>query len=203
MKREKYKRTYNRTTLSDIGTGHSSRAEGREFASVGLQRYVWTSFLYHFDGYGVFRFSFLDFFLHFTPDPYGIRGFQLNVGRYDRFIFVIFIGILWDCRDFAVEMKTGCVGRFLMQTLFYRLTSKRKHLPLPKNAVKENEFIFASLTSLFFSFFYVSVIQIVSFTNRKSQSPLTKIGDKKALISRFLPFFFCRILKIRKAFATL
>ena len=77
----------------------------------------------------------------------------MNVGRYDRFIFVIFIGILWDCRDFAVGMKTGCVGRFLMQTLFYRLTSKRKHLPLPKNAVKENGFIFASLTSLFFSFF--------------------------------------------------
>ncbi|RHO64348.1 hypothetical protein DW085_16355 [Clostridium sp. AF50-3] len=80
-----------------------------------------------------------------------------------------------------------------MQTLLYRLTPKRKHLPLPKNAVKENGFIFASLTSLFFSFFYVSVIQIVSFTNRKSQSPLTKIGDKKALIFRFLPFFFHHI----------
>ena len=40
-----------------------------------------------------------------------------------------------------------------MRTLLYRLTSKRKHLPLPKNAVKENGFIFASLTSLFFSFF--------------------------------------------------
>jgi hypothetical protein len=153
MEKRNHRGTYNRTTLPDIRTGYFPKAEGREFASVGLQRYVWTSFFYHSDGYGIFRFSFLDFFLHFTPDPYGIRGFQLNVGRYDRFIFVIFIGILWDCRDFAVEMKTGCVGRFLMRTLLYRLTSKRKHLPLPKNAIKENGFIFASLTSLFFSFF--------------------------------------------------
>ena len=51
-------------------------------------------------------------------------------------------------------METWCVGRFLMRTLFYRLTSKRKHLPLPKNAVKENGFIFASLTSCYFHFLY-------------------------------------------------
>lgn len=153
MEKRNHRGTYNRTTLSDIGTGYFPGAEGREFASVGLQRYVWTSFFYHFDGSDIHRYSFLDFFLHFPPDPYGIRVFQLNVGRYDRFIFVIFIGILWDCRDFAVGMKTEYVGRFLMRTLFYRLTSKRKHLPLPKNAVKENGFIFASLTSLFFSFF--------------------------------------------------
>ena len=38
----------------------------------------------------MFQHSFLDFFLHFLPDPYGIRGFQLNVWRYDRLIFVIF-----------------------------------------------------------------------------------------------------------------
>ena len=195
--------TYNRTTLSDIGTSHLPRAEGREFASVGLQRYVWTSFSYPSGGYGIFRYSFRDFFLHFPPDPYGIRGFQLNVGRYDRFIFVIFIGILWDCRDFAVGMKTGCVGRFLMQTLFYRLTSKRKHLTLPKNAIKENGFIFASLTSPFFSFFYVSVVQIASFTNRKSQSPLTKIGDKNPLFSDFYPSFFHCASNSRKALATL
>ena len=148
------------------------------------------SFFYHFDGSDIHRYSFRDFFLHFPLDPYGIRGFQLNVGRYDHFIFVIFVWILWDCRAFAVGMKTGCVGRFFMQTLFYMLTSKRKHLTLPKNAIKENGFIFASLTSLFFSFFYVSVIQIASFTNRKSQSPLTKIGDKKPLIFRFYPSFF-------------
>jgi len=78
-----------------------------------------------------------------------------------------------------MEMKTGCVGRFLLQTLLYRLTSKRKHLPLLKNAVKENGFIFAFSISLLFSFFYVSTIPFVSFTNRKSQSPLTKIGEKK------------------------
>ena len=114
----------------------------------------------------------------------------MNVGWYDHFIFVIFVWILWDCRNFAVRMKTGCVGRFLMQTLFYRLTSKRKHLTLPKNAIKENGFIFASLTSPFFSFFYVSVVQIASFTNRKSQSPLTKIGDKNPLFSDFYPSFF-------------
>lgn len=153
MEKRNHRGTYNRTTLSDIRTGYFPRVEGREFASVGLQRYVWTSFFYHSDGYGIFRFSFRDFFLHFPPDPYGIRVFQLNVGRHDHFIFVIFVWILWDCRDFAVGMKTGCVGRFLMRTLFYRLTSKRKHLPLPKNAVKEKGFIFASLTSLFFSFF--------------------------------------------------
>ena len=44
----------------------------------------------------VFGFSFRDFFLHFPPNPYGIRFFQWNVGRYDRVIFMIFVGILWD-----------------------------------------------------------------------------------------------------------
>ena len=48
----------------------------------------------------MFQHFFLDFSLHFLPDPYGIRGFQLNVGQYDHFIFVIFVWILWDCRDF-------------------------------------------------------------------------------------------------------
>lgn len=32
---------------------------------------------------------------------------QLNVGRYDHLIFVIFIGILWDCRDFTAERGQG------------------------------------------------------------------------------------------------
>ena len=36
------------------------------------------SFFYHSAGYGIFRFSFRDFFLHFPPDPYGIRVFQLK-----------------------------------------------------------------------------------------------------------------------------
>lgn len=177
MEKRNHRGTYNRTTLSDIGTGYFPGAEGREFASVGLQRYVWTSFFYHFDGSDIHRYSFLDFFLHFPPDPYGIRVFQLNVGRYDRFIFVIFIGILWDCRDFAVGMKTEYVGRFLMRTLFYRLTSKRKHLPLHKNAVKENGFIFASLTSPFFfiflcfcrsdRFFHKQEISVATYENRR------------------------------------
>lgn len=145
--------TYNRTTLPDIRTGYFPKAEGREFVSAGLQRYVWTSFFYHFDGSDIHRYSFLDFFLHFPPDPYGIRGFQLNVGRYDRFIFVIFVWILRDCRDFVTGMKTGCVGRFLMRTLLYRLTSKRKHLPLPKNAVKEN--VLSSRLWLLYSFHFL------------------------------------------------
>ena len=187
----------------DIWTGYLPRAEEREFASAGLQKYVWTSFLYHFTDGDVFGFSFRDFFLHFPPNPYGIRVFQWNVRRYDRVIFMIFVGILWDWRNFVMEMKTGCVGRFLMQTLLYRLTSKRKHLPLPKNAVKENGFIFAFSISLLFSFFYISIIQIVSFTNRKSQSPPTKIGEKEALIFRFLTFLFYCISKSHKALATL
>lgn len=147
MEKKDHRGTYNRTTLSDIGTGYFPGAEGREFASVGLQRYVWTSFFYHFDGSDIHRYSFLDFFLHFPPDPYGIRVFQLKRRAVRPVYFRDFY------RDFAVGMKTEYVGRFLMRTLFYRLTSKRKHLPLPKNAVKENGFIFASLTSLFFSFF--------------------------------------------------
>ena len=86
-KKKNHRGTYNRTTLSDIRTGYFPRAEGREFASVGLQRYVWTSFFYHSDGYGIFRFSFRDFFLHFPPDPYGIRVFQLKRRAVRSFYF--------------------------------------------------------------------------------------------------------------------
>ena len=38
--KRKYRGTYNRTTLPDIGTGYFPGAEGREFASVGPQKYV-------------------------------------------------------------------------------------------------------------------------------------------------------------------
>lgn len=133
----------------------------------------------------MFQHSFLDFFLHFLPDPYGIRGFQLNVRRYDHLIFVIFIGILLDFQDFTVEMKAGGgVGRFLMRTLFYRLTSKRKHLPLPKNAIKENGFILASLTSLFFHFLCFCYPDC--FLHKLKSHPLpTKIGESEKAFSDF------------------
>ena len=133
----------------------------------------------------MYRYSFRDFFLHFLPDPYGIRGFQLNVGRYDRFIFMIFIGILWDCRDFTIETETGCVGRLLMQTLLYRLTSKRKPLPLPKNAVKENGFIFASLTSCYFHFLYFYHPDFFLHKQKISSATYENQRERKALFSDF------------------
>ena len=129
-------------------------------------------------------------FLHFLPDHYGIRGFQLNVGRYDHLIFVIFIGILWDCQDFTVEMKTGGVGRFLMRTLFYRLTSKRKHLPLPKNAVKENEFIFASLTSCYFHFLYFYHPDCFLHKQKISSATYENQRERKLPFSDFWSSFF-------------
>ena len=138
----------------------------------------------------MYRYSFRDFLLHFPSDTHGIRGFQLNVGRYDHLIFVIFIGILWDCQDFTVEMKTGCVGRFLMRTLFYRLTSKRKHLPLPKNAVKENGFIFASLMSCYFLFFIFLPSRLLPSQTKNLIHYLRKSEREKAPIFRFLVFFF-------------
>ena len=120
---------------------------------------------------------FFGIFSAFSSGSLWHKGFQLNVGRYDHLIFVIFIGILWDCQDFTIEIETGYVGRFLMQTLFYRLTSKRKHLTLPKNAIKENGFIFASLTSLFFfiflcfclsdRFFHKQEISVATYENRR------------------------------------
>ena len=137
----------------------------------------------------MYRYSFRDFFLHFLPDPYGIRGFQLNVGRYDHLIFVIFIGILWDCQDFTVEMKTGGVGRFLMRTLFYRLTSKRKHLPLPKNAIKENGFILASLTSLFFSFFMFLLSRLFPSQTEISSATYENRRERKSFFPIFNPLF--------------
>ena len=116
-------------------------------------------------------------------------GFQLNVRRYDHFIFVIFVWILWDCRDFAVRMKTGYVGRFLMRTLLYRLTSKRKHLPLPKNAIKENEFIFASLTSLFFHFFMFLSFRLLPSQTENLSRHLQKSEIKKPYFPIFVLLF--------------
>jgi len=77
----------------------------------------------------VFQHSFLDFFLHFLPDPYGIRSFQLNVRRYDHLIFVIFIGILLDFQDFTVEMKAG--GR---RTVSYADTVLQAHVQAKASA---------------------------------------------------------------------
>lgn len=190
--REKYRRTYNCTTLSDVRIGDLPRTEGRGFASVGFQRYVWTSFSYRFDGFGIFRFFFSGFFLHFPPDPYGIRGFQLNVGWYNHFIFVIFVWILWDCRNFAVRMKTGCVGRFLMQTLFYRLTSKRKHLSLPKNAVKENVLSSRLWLPYFFHFFMFLSFRLLSSQTENFNRHLRKSERKKTSISDFRSSFLFR-----------
>ena len=91
---------------------------------------------------------------------------------------------------------TWCVGRFLMQTLFYRLTSKRKHLPLPKNAVKENGFIFASLTSLFFSFFMLLSSRLFPSQTENLIRYLRKSERAKKLFFRFLTLFFSPHLKI-------
>lgn len=84
-----------------LGTGHLPRAEGREFASAGLQRYDRTSFLYHFDGSDIYRYSFRDFFLHFPPVPYGIRAFQLKRRAVRPVNFRDFY------RDFAVGRGQG------------------------------------------------------------------------------------------------
>ena len=103
---------------------------------------------------------------------------------------MIFIGILWDCRDFAVEMEIWCVGRFLMRTLFYRLTSKRKHLPLPKNAIKENRLIFASLISCYFHFFmFLQSRLFPSQTENLIRYPRKSERAKKLFFPIFNPLF--------------
>ena len=181
--------TYNCTTLSDIGTGYFPRAEGREFASAGLQRYDRTSFLYHFDGSDIYRYSFRDFFLHFPPVPYGIRAFELKRRAVRPVNFRDFYRDFMGLPGFCGGKGAGCVGRFLMQTLFYRLTSKRKHLPLPKNAIKENEFIFASLTSLFFSFFMFLSFRLLPSQTENLSRHLRKSEIKKPYFP-ILPFFF-------------
>lgn len=138
----------------------------------------------------MFQHSFLDFFSAFSAGSLWNKGFSTERRAVRSFNFRDFYRDFMGLPGFYGGKWTRCVGRLLMRTLLYRLTSKRKHLPLPKNAIKENGFIFAFLMSCYFlflcfcypdRFLHKQKISVATYENRR---------EKKLPFSDFWSSFF-------------
>ena len=138
----------------------------------------------------MFQHSFLDYFSAFSAGSLWNKGFSTERRAVRSFNFRDFYRDFMGLPGFYGGKRAGCVGRFLMRTLFYRLTSKRKHLPLPKNAIKENGFILASLTSCYFHFLCFYHPDCFLHKQKVSSATYENRRERKLPFSDFWSSFF-------------